>query len=343
MFGDRCADWNSPDYFAEATLADIEACLSDGRSPHERDRRGNTPVHAAANGGSVAGVAALVGAGGDPNIGGFFELTPLTYMLELAKTGTDLDLAAMVDALLAAGADPNAVDWRGLTPLQHAAHFNSPEILGRLLDAGAEPNAGAVFGNALHRLLWDKRPSQDAVARLLAAGVDPNATRPEQGQTTLHYIATHEDPAVVNLLINAGARVNASDRYGLTPLHAAAFGASVAVVRTLLDAGADAQALDSRARTSLHYAVSADRPPETIQALLRGGSDPNAPDGGGNTALHLAAYWTTHVDVVRALQQAGARSDLRNKLGQTPAEMARTRAPMHPHVMDQLEAADVGD
>lgn len=336
MFGDRCADWNTPEYFAGATSADIEGCLAAGRSVREYDRRGMTPVHAAAVGGSLAGLSALVAAGGEPNASGFYRLTPLIYMLEYAKSGTNLDLAMRIDGLLALGAYANAADWRGMTPLHHTAYFNSAEALGVLLDAGADPNAISFHGNALHILLWNEQPDKDAVALLLAAGTDPNTMRRERDQTPLHYIATHEAPAVVDLLVDAGADVNAADRFGLTPLHMAAFGASVSVVQALLDAGADPQALDSRARMPLHYAVAANRAPELVRCLLRGGSDPNALDGGGNSALHLAAYWTTHVDVVRALQQAGARADLRNGQGQTPVEMARTRAPAQADVTAQL-------
>ena len=341
----RCADWQSPTYFANATFTQVEACIRAGKDVHERNYIGNTPVHEAALSGSTDGLSMLLRVGADPNFPGFRGMSPLSYLLRFARLSADGvgNVASTVHMLLEAGADPNLADWRGMTPILQAAFFNYLEVVDALLDAGGDPRATRPGSGhtVLHLLLWNvlgnERPSLGLVERLLAAGADPRA-RSQTGDTALHFIATHDDPAIVERLLAAGSDVGAPNNYGLTPLHAAAFGRYPLIVKALLDAGADPQASDDRGRTPLHYTVMADGSAATVHLLLQAGSVPNTPDGGGNTALHLAAYWTMQADVIAKLRLAGARDDLRNKQGQTPLQVARTRVRMPPDVLATLAA-----
>ena len=58
--------------------------------------------------------------------------------------------------------------------------------------------------------------------------------------------------------------------------------------------------------------------------LLTHGADPNAADKKtGNTPLHGAARIGSSAKVVNKLLEAGARTDLKNKDGKTPVEVAR--------------------
>src|SRR5438128_7579782 len=56
-----------------------------------------------------------------------------------------------------------------------------------------------------------------AVRALLKQGRRPD-TASEDGTTALHWATYREDVALVELLISAGADVNAANRYGATPL-----------------------------------------------------------------------------------------------------------------------------
>src|SRR6187401_1100056 len=60
-----------------------------------------------------------------------------------------------------------------------------------------------------------------AVRALLRARVSANAADAD-GTTALHWAVRADEATVSELLVKAGARVNASNRYGITPLALAA-------------------------------------------------------------------------------------------------------------------------
>jgi ankyrin repeat protein len=75
------------------------------------------------------------------------------------------------------------------------------------------------------------------------------------GYTALHYAARGGHLAVVRVLLDAGAAVNAATAAGLaTPLHRAAFCGHAAVVDALLAAGALPELQDADGQTALHKA-----------------------------------------------------------------------------------------
>ena len=65
------------------------------------------------------------------------------------------------------------------------------------------------------------RQDVDAVRGLIARGADPDAAHGD-GMTALHWAAEHGDLEIVELLVDAGADVEARTRLGShTPLHVA--------------------------------------------------------------------------------------------------------------------------
>ena len=82
-----------------------------------------------------------------------------------------------------------------------------------------------------------------AVRRLLDEGLDPDLAN-AQGFTALHFAAQARCPAVISLLLHAGAHVDPRDAWGNTPLSRAVFYAreESAAVAVLLAAGADPDA-----------------------------------------------------------------------------------------------------
>lgn len=104
-------------------------------------------------------------------------------------------------------------------------------------------------------LIWAAEGGYEAVVQLLLEkGANVNA-KEDREKTALHRAAWGGHEAVVQLLLEKGADVNAKDRYGSTVLHMAARGGYKAVARLLLEKGADVNAKDGHDRTALHVAA----------------------------------------------------------------------------------------
>ena len=93
-----------------------------------------------------------------------------------------------------------------------------------------------VLDGARHRLIDAvRRVDANAVRRLIEQKVDVNITQPD-GATALHWAAHRNDVAIADLLIRAGAKVDAADEGGVTPLGLASLNASPSMVERLLKA-----------------------------------------------------------------------------------------------------------
>src|SRR5438552_15764425 len=97
-----------------------------------------------------------------------------------------------------------------------------------------------AFGASLDSRLVDAAKHRDAAAvrSLLAQHVDVNQTAAD-GATALDWAAHLDDVETAKLLIAAGAKVGAANRYGMTPLMLACTDGSAAMVELLLSAKAD--------------------------------------------------------------------------------------------------------
>lgn len=153
---------------------------------------------------------------------------------------------ATVRLLLGRGTDPDAVSEEGLVPLQHA----TAETARPLLAAGADPNPAT--GSPLSRaVISDDR---ELIGLLLDAGADPDAVVPELGaQSPLHFAAVNGSAAVVRLLLDAGAAPDPADELAFTPLLYAVSGreienaaVAIEIAGLLLNAGADVNHASSR-------------------------------------------------------------------------------------------------
>src|SRR3954462_7580409 len=96
-------------------------------------------------------------------------------------------------------------------------------------------SAGAASGADSRAPLADavERMDGPAIRALLQQRVDVNAAQVD-GMTALHWATYHDDLAVTELLIGAGANVNATNRYGVTPLSLACTNGNGAIVERLL-------------------------------------------------------------------------------------------------------------
>ncbi|MCJ7822861.1 MAG: ankyrin repeat domain-containing protein, partial [Armatimonadetes bacterium] len=96
----------------------------------------------------------------------------------------------------------------------------------------------------------------EATRRLIAEGSDVNV-RDKWGITTLHRAVGMGQTAVVKVLLEAGADVNAAEpEGGMTPLHSAANRGQTEAAKLLLEAGADVNAKAKGGETPLSLAVA---------------------------------------------------------------------------------------
>lgn len=158
------------------------------------------------------------------------------------------DHMPVVELLIDRGADidsPSTGD-DGWTPLIIAAYRGNDDIAGYLLEHGANINAMDKYGYTALSWAWGKHHL--TIVRLLltrgaSANVPPVAygEGPPKGKGTLLHraVSTGEDEALIKLLIDNGADVNAKDGSGRTPLHMAVDRGRLATVKLLVESGAD--------------------------------------------------------------------------------------------------------
>ena len=193
------------------------------------------------------------------------------------KVGTALHAAAeggqlnMVELLLNARANINHADEEGETPLMSAAKAGELEVAKLLCTRGAtrtgrEVELALEEGHMLTAAWFTTSMTlMDAVwagnAEVLAmrlkeegGQVDWNARR--GGQTPLTHAIDFERPALVELLLSAGADANAANDNGWRPLHFAVANNYTAIVKLLLTRRVIC--LHSIACTLSHYHAAAD-------------------------------------------------------------------------------------
>jgi ankyrin repeat protein len=155
---------------------------------------------------------------------------------------------ACVEILIAAGANLNLRDDRGHTVITLVAAAENYPMFNLLLQAGASTD-----GLESIQLIQAARTGDvDRVKSLLSVKVDLNLDRGD----AIGSAAASGHTEIVQILIQAGANVNLSDRSGFTPLASAAYAGYGDIVRLLINAGADIQASagGSHSYSALKYA-----------------------------------------------------------------------------------------
>jgi ankyrin repeat protein len=199
--------------------------------------------------------------------------------------------------------------------LVDAVRRGDVQEVARLLAAGADPNVKDLDGHTpLH--IAAEQCRADLAELLLKHGADPNAKN-VRGKTPLHRAVWERCGAVVELLLRHGADPNARDADGETPLHKAVSVSDVALVELLLRHGADPNARDKEGWTPLHQAGRV----ELVELLLKHGADPNARTDAGVTLLHSAAI-SGNVKLAEILLSRGVDPNARAADGTTPLHIA---------------------
>jgi hypothetical protein len=193
--------------------------------------------------------------------------------------------AVLLGSVSLGRAQANQAHARATSDLFSAIFSDSVADAKAALDAGADPNGRIA----------DQRPViRRATLKARAVLGNSSAAREygyQECTALAQAIRLTNNPAMVSLLLNRGARPDARIYYGETPLH--------------------------RAVNSAVRGPKGDPYRAITRLLLAAGADPNAADGNGNTPLMLALFGKADSTTIRILLDAGADPDRKNARGVT--------------------------
>jgi len=207
-------------------------------------------------------------------------------VLNIATNQERIDLCEL---LIQRGADVNAKDKWGATPLCYAIEKGNLDLMNILIANGVEVNTKYPWGVTPLQFAAQFAATTgrtDAVELLLEAGANINAKN-DKGQTALHVAVDSADGDIVELLLSKGADINAKDdESGFTALHHAAKSGNKDTAEMLIAKGADINAKDKQGHTPLYFAVNSDY--KVAELLINKGADSDIRTESGQTLLQLA-------------------------------------------------------
>lgn len=177
------------------------------------------------------------------------------------------DNPAKLQSLLARGFDANTPDSKG----QHGLYLalTEPSLkAAQVLINWPKTDVNRLNAKGESPLMLAALKGQQALAaQLIKRGADVNKT----GWTALHYAASNGQLAIISLLIEHSAYIDAESPNGTTPLMMAAMYGSPEAVKLLLQEGADPQLKNQQGLTALQFAQRANRPDsaDAIAAFIR--------------------------------------------------------------------------
>jgi ankyrin repeat protein len=269
----------------EGNITEVNRAIGIGIEIDELGAKGHTALMVAAYYGHRSVVNALLAAGADPNLlsddnglgagmtalmlaaGSFFASNRQQIAKLLIAGGADVNqrgvggktaifYAALagsgyqdcVETLIAAGADLDLHNDRGHTVLTSVATAENYSMLNLLMQAGASTDGLA----SIQLIQAAAAGNINRVRALLTTKVNLDLDR----GAAIGNAAAAGHTQIVELLIQAGANVNLTDKLGFSPIASAAYSGYSEIVNLLIEAGADIQApaSESQSYSALEYA-----------------------------------------------------------------------------------------
>lgn len=222
-------------------------------------------LHAALHEHQLDMVEALFGHGCDPNQHLASGNTPLSFAVRYRKRD-------LIRILLDAGADPTKPPrepedcnetplHRAILDLEHDKD-NDTSIVDMLLETKrckilkGEHSRNTAFQYVLRQFDRSVGGLAEVLAfRMLESIPDVNADRCDDGSTLMHVAVRHSREDLVDILLQKGADINATNVLGQTPFHLNCQRYKN-ILPFLLTRGADLFAKDERGHTGLHMAAA---------------------------------------------------------------------------------------
>lgn len=336
-------DGDAPLHFAAAGNYDglLQYLLEKGVNVDIRNASGATPFHEAVKRGNISTMRRLIAGRADINA-------------QDAMGNTAMHLAApenwhreVLNFLLTNRANPNIRNEHGDAPLhQMITLYRDTDIILRLLSGGADVSLRNIEGKTpLYLAVQEDRFSY--IAPLLSynsdifavdnqgispfdrALLDNNSTLPalitpgtvslydRNGDTILHKaVRNHGSAAVVNLILEKGAWINARNGVGDTSLHLAIRQNERESGKTFLSSPyvPDLFITNAAGETPLYLIFNA---PGGLREWALTPVVINVRDGLGNTLLHYAAQWRQDAHIPTIIEK-GAALNAQNNAGEPP-------------------------
>ena len=249
-----------------------------GADLHTKDEKQHSPLHYASESGALDVVKMLVEAGTRVRATDDEGWTCLHLAARFGHTETVRYLVGLPDD------DLDFRDSDNHTALHLAVREKLTDVVQLLIDAGADIETENKDGwSPLHSAC--EAGELDVVKMLVEAGAGVRATN-YKGWTCLHVAACFGHTETVRYLVDLPeVDVNHRDTDNRTAL---CFAKRTDAVQVLLDAGADIDAKDNKRRAPLFYACDSGAL-DVVKVLVRAGAD----DGGGTCLAHAASCGRT--------------------------------------------------
>ena len=357
----------------EREFRDIATMLLDRGADANVNKNQQTPLKLASANGDAVLVKQLLKGGADVNQMKRISDTALHVAMIPRRGIANEAFANVVQKLLKSGAEPNAHNCKGETPLCLACRPTNGEvnvgIVQILLEHGADSNKSPPHAMSSWSRDYLLPPSPLSLAAIcgnneltmllikFGARIDHSDNR---GRTALHFAVGHDnvtwcydlrhmeatksgpDMSTTELLLSAGADVNAMDNTGVSPLYLACDGGKTEFVKLLLSHGANPNIVTAD-KYPLHAACRGQYY-DAVTVLLEYNADVAVRDGRGKTALHFTVESDTHHStdsdtgnvLVQLLLDRGANINSVSENGETPFYIACSRGLM-PTVKKMLQ------
>ncbi|KAN0142126.1 Ankyrin repeat-containing domain protein [Lactarius tabidus] len=310
----------------------LQVFVDHGANANAENDKGKTPLHLVSQGdydsqeNGVVVARLLLQRGVDVHAHDKDHDTPLH---SAAFKGV-LEIAGV---LLDHGANVNAENKQGRTPLHQVAQgtYDSQErgvsVARLLVERGVDVHSkDKDHDTALHAAAFSGRLG---IAKLLIDHGANTAAENEDGEIPLHlvsrgqYVSQESGVDIVQILLERGVGVNATDGHQNTSLHSASSYGRLEIARVLLDHGANPSSENDRAQTPLHIVSQGsywfqDDGPGVAKLLLERGADMHAQDEDDATPLHLACY-RGRFDIARVLLEYDAKAQAENDEDAVPS------------------------
>ena len=165
------------------------------------------------------------------------------------------DQVPVVANLIYRGMDPNTPTEKGEPALVFAVRSGAPQTVAYLIkQPGIQVDATNTVDETA--LMLAANANDIALANLL---IEAGASVNRPNWTPLHYAASKGHLAMMHLLIDNDAYIDAESPNGTTPLMMAAYYASPSAVKLMLEEGADPTLKNQDGMTALDLALAKDK------------------------------------------------------------------------------------